>query len=272
METRHAAHPGRLVGKVALITGVNAPMGRAVAWHAAREGARLVLSDADGEAIEALHGELAHVGTQACIVAAPTHAEEGAKQAAFIALRRFGRIDTLIHTVTVHPSLEERIDIDIAGLAPMVLKGASAMRLQAEGNVVVAAFIVPAGEPEGYAAACAAAEDGIAAFVQDVAAEFYGYGVTVNGVVLHDHASGRTSPSSAHVQFIDAYRRASRFEDVARAAGFLASSEARGITGHTLVVAGGAPPCTKGERRPRQALRPIEEVYRLHSATEAGDA
>jgi 3alpha(or 20beta)-hydroxysteroid dehydrogenase len=49
---------GRFEGKVALITGAAGGIGSAAAWRLAGEGARLLLSDADGDRARALAAEL----------------------------------------------------------------------------------------------------------------------------------------------------------------------------------------------------------------------
>nr|WP_307937177.1 SDR family NAD(P)-dependent oxidoreductase [Salinispora arenicola] len=61
---------GRLSGKVSLITGAAHGIGRATAVWFAREGARLVVSDVDGAALEKCHAELAESGAEVTTVIA----------------------------------------------------------------------------------------------------------------------------------------------------------------------------------------------------------
>jgi NAD(P)-dependent dehydrogenase (short-subunit alcohol dehydrogenase family) len=55
---------GRLDGRIVLITGAAGGLGAACVRRLAAEGARLVLADLDGPAVERLAGELGHVAVQ----------------------------------------------------------------------------------------------------------------------------------------------------------------------------------------------------------------
>ena len=53
-----SAGAGRLVGKVAVVTGAAAGIGRATAVRFAAEGARLVLNDVDAEGLKRVAGQV----------------------------------------------------------------------------------------------------------------------------------------------------------------------------------------------------------------------
>jgi 3-oxoacyl-[acyl-carrier protein] reductase len=95
-----------LRGHVLVVTGAASGMGRAVAQAAAREGARLVLSDVDAERLKAAAGELGgEVRTVRADVTRPPEIE----LVFDLAEREFGRIDGLVTCagiITATPSLE----------------------------------------------------------------------------------------------------------------------------------------------------------------------
>lgn len=92
---------GRLNGKVALITGASAGIGRAVARALAGEGASLVLTARRAERLDALVEEAAALGVRAIAVTGDAREESTAKAVTAAALDAFGRIDILINNAGV---------------------------------------------------------------------------------------------------------------------------------------------------------------------------
>jgi NADP-dependent 3-hydroxy acid dehydrogenase YdfG len=87
----------KLNGKVAVITGASAGIGRESARALAREGARLVLIARREDRLEALGAEIRSLGSEAAIVAGDARQETTARQTVDTAVRTFGRIDILIN-------------------------------------------------------------------------------------------------------------------------------------------------------------------------------
>lgn len=88
---------GKLTGKVAIITGASAGIGKACALALAAEGAQLVLTARRNERLEALASEIDGLGSKAFIVAGDAREEDTAKQTIETAVRSAGRIDILIN-------------------------------------------------------------------------------------------------------------------------------------------------------------------------------
>ncbi len=106
--------PGKLTGKVAIVTGASAGIGRASALALAAEGAKVVITARRHERLEALATEINAMNTQAFIVAGDANDEETAKRCVETALREAGTIDILINNTgmgnyknLVDTSLEE---------------------------------------------------------------------------------------------------------------------------------------------------------------------
>lgn len=87
---------GRLHGKSAVITGAAFGIGRATAELFAREGARLIATDIQGDPLLALADELRHGGAEVETVVGDVSVEEDARRMIGAAADRFGRLDVLV--------------------------------------------------------------------------------------------------------------------------------------------------------------------------------
>jgi NADP-dependent 3-hydroxy acid dehydrogenase YdfG len=93
--------PGKLSGKVAIVTGASAGIGRECARALAAEGAQIVLTARRKERLVALAGEIEALGTRAFIVAGDARKEETARAAVQTAIDAAGRIDILINNAGI---------------------------------------------------------------------------------------------------------------------------------------------------------------------------
>ncbi|GAA4321139.1 SDR family NAD(P)-dependent oxidoreductase [Mucilaginibacter gynuensis] len=89
--------PGQLTGKVAIVTGASAGIGRASALALASEGAKLVITARRQDRLEALAAEIEAMNTHAYIVAGDANDETTAKRCVETALNEAGRIDILLN-------------------------------------------------------------------------------------------------------------------------------------------------------------------------------
>src|SRR3712207_2594916 len=94
---------GRLRGKSSVVTGAAKGIGRATAELFAREGARLVVNDVDGAALEGLRGRLAASGAEVEAVVGDVSVVEDARRIIGAAVERFGRLDVLVANAGVIP-------------------------------------------------------------------------------------------------------------------------------------------------------------------------
>jgi len=91
----------KLVGKVALITGASAGIGKASAIALAGEGANLVLTARRQERLDELVSLVKEAGGDAAVVVGDAREEEVAQQAVAAAKNTFGSLDILINNVGV---------------------------------------------------------------------------------------------------------------------------------------------------------------------------
>jgi 3-oxoacyl-[acyl-carrier protein] reductase len=89
--------PGKLSGKIAIVTGASAGIGQASARALAAEGAQVVITARRSERLEALAAEINAMGTTAHIVAGDAREEETAVRAVKTAVDAAGRLDILIN-------------------------------------------------------------------------------------------------------------------------------------------------------------------------------
>lgn len=237
---------GRFAGRVVMITGAANGIGAATARRFRDEGARLALIDlepigiADDDATLVMRGDCTDAG-----VIAGFHAT---------AVARFGAIDVLFNNVgqsarerasPFHESEEAtwRFVLEVSLLSAMRLSRLVAPAMRERGGRIVnmssdAAFAGDAGIVD-----YAAAKMGIVGFTRALARELAPHGVTVNAVApgaIRTRAHDRLTPAVIdHIRGTTPAGYVAEPEDVAGVVAFLASDDARYITGQTLLIDGG---------------------------------
>src|SRR5580698_3881653 len=83
----------RLTGKVAIVTGASAGIGRATAKLFAAEGAKVVMAARREAELETLAAEIAGEGGETAFLAGDVQSEDYAKALVELAVNRFGRLD-----------------------------------------------------------------------------------------------------------------------------------------------------------------------------------
>jgi len=237
---------GRLDGKVAIVTGGAGGIGRAISERYGAEGASVIVADVDGARAEAVAADIGDALGLACDV---TDREDCDR--VFAATReRFGRLDILVNnaalTRTERHFLEADddwwdriIDVNLTGAYNMALRAGRIMAAQRSG-VIVNLSSGGASKAHRGNAAYDAAKGGIEAFTRALALDLGPYGVRVCTLV----------PGSIDTQGLPEEERVKRGvnvplarigtpEDMAGPAVFLASDDARYVTGSIVFSDGG---------------------------------
>ena len=252
----------RLNGKVALVTGAGAGIGRAIALRFAQEGAKIVVADcnrssyASGEgAVEAIKS----AGGEAVFVFADVSRAADAENMVKATVDAFGRLDILVNNAgielyrTITEMTEEEwdtlIDINLKGV---FLCSRYAIPEMAEGGVIINMSSVASFKGSPRQSAYCASKGGVMLMTQAMATELRPRGIRVNalnpsiinddmGRILMDDMNAVTGTGMPGlVERIEQRQwRLGTPQDVANAALFLASDEASFITGHGLAVDGG---------------------------------
>jgi len=254
---------GRVEGKVAIVTGAGSTpgpgvgTGKATAIVLAREGARVLLVDLHPERAEETHTAIEEEGGAAEVFAADATKAADCEAMVRAAVDAFGTVDILVNNIglaslgTVVDLTEEQWDraLDI-NLRTAFLASKYAVPVMAAqgGGAIVNIASISALRGDGTAA-YSAAKGGLIALTVDMAYSHGRQGIRVNAV-----APGHiTTPMVLSVQdegpraeFTSRMREQAGLLgtpgtgwDVAWAAAFLASDEARWITGVTLPVESG---------------------------------
>ena len=239
----------RLAGKTAVVTGGASGIGRAAALRFAAEGARVAVVDRDGEAAEAVGADLA---LQVDVT------DRSAVERMVAEVRdAFGRIDVYFNNAGIaqaakpleHTSDEEwaRImDVNLTAVFTGARAVAPAMREDGGGAIVVTSSIAAA-RPRPGIASYVASKAGVNGLVRALALELAPT-IRVNAIapvavrtpMLKEFAFADSEEATiARVEQTIPLGRLTEPEDVAAAALYFASDEARCITGVVLNVDGG---------------------------------
>jgi NAD(P)-dependent dehydrogenase (short-subunit alcohol dehydrogenase family) len=247
----------RLRGKSAVVTGAAMGIGRATAELFAREGARLVLTDIQGDPLLALADELRSGGAEVETVVGDVSVEEDAHRMIAAAADRFGRLDVLVANAGIIP-LGDVMEMTTADWDQV-------MAIDGRGMFLTCKFAIEAMLPTGGGAiVCLSSISGLAGQKRQAAygpAKFVATGLTMHlavewadrGIRVNAVAPGtiqteavarlREEPSGAEyladVERRHPMGRLGEPAEVARAIAFLASDEASFITGAVLPVDGG---------------------------------
>ena len=247
---------GRLSGKVAIITGASAGIGRATAKLFAAEGAKLVVGARRQNELDALLAELRAAGGEAVALAGDVRSEEYAKALVALAVERFGRLDVAFNNAGVMgeagPSTgvseagwNEAIAINLTGSFLGAKHQIAQMLKHGGGSVIFTSTFVGHTFAFPGVAAYAASKSGLIGLTQALAAEFGPHGVRVNAILpgAVDTAMYRTMnntpESQAFITNLHALKRVASPEELARSVLYLASDDSAFVTGTASLVDGG---------------------------------
>lgn len=247
---------GRLSGRVALITGADSGIGRAVALAFAREGADVVIAylNEDEDAAEAKQA-VESAGRQALTIAGDIGDEAHCRALVEQTVQRFGRIDLLVNNAPFQgEAIENFLEISLervertfrTNILAMFTLVHYALPHMRPGSAIINTASIQAYQPTPTILDYATTKGAIVTFTKGLAQGRIKQGVRVNAVapgpvwtpLIPQSFSGEKVAKFGQDTPMG---RAAQPAELAPTYVFLASDESRFITGEVIGVTGGGP-------------------------------
>jgi 3-oxoacyl-[acyl-carrier protein] reductase len=236
----------RLRDTVALVTGAGRGIGRAIALAFAREGADLAVADRAAEGLDPLAAEVRGLGRRALAVRADVSAEADVARLVAGVEAGLGRVDVLVNNAGTIVLPGAVLETTLAAWETMmgtnarsvflctraVLPGMIARRRGHIVNIASSAGLRPLAERAAYCAS----KHAVVGFTRAVALDMRPHGIAVNAIAPGAVDTPLTRVSRPDIDRSDWLAP----DDIADVAVFLASREARGMTGAVVEVEGWA--------------------------------
>jgi 3-oxoacyl-[acyl-carrier protein] reductase len=243
----------RMSGNVVIITGAAKGIGRGIARVFASEGATVIVADLDERAGRATAANLAETGGAADFVLTDVTRQASCEAAVATVIEKYGRVDVLVSNAGIFPRafLHEMTEVDwdrifeinVKGMFFMVTAVLPHMRQRHRGRIVLTSSVT--GPVTGYPgwAHYGATKAAMLGFMRSAAIEVAKEGVTINAVMPGNiMTEGLEGMGQDYLDALAAsipMKRLGEPEDVGYAMLFLASNDAKYITGQTIIVDGG---------------------------------
>lgn len=247
---------GSLQGKVALVTGASAGIGRAIAFAAAREGASLVLGDVAEAGGKSVVAELKARGADACFLRTDIRNRADIDELLAFAIEKFGVPDVVFANAGVEGSISAPwetseadftwvIDTNVTGTWRTIAAVLPGMVKRGSGAIVTTASVAGLVGAGGLAA-YVASKHAVVGLTKSVAIDVAKSGIRVNAIcpgmidtAMVDRLQEAVPTFRETLMVFKPMGRLGNPEEVAEAAIWLASPAASFITGHTLAIDGG---------------------------------
>jgi 3-oxoacyl-[acyl-carrier protein] reductase len=241
-----------LTGKVAIVTGASRGIGRSIALALAAQGAKVVASARNAEALDSLVAEVEGQGGEATAVVGDVAVEADAARLVEEAVAAYGQVDILINNAGItrdglllrmkSEDWDAVIDTNLKGAFFCIRAAAKVMTKQRSGRIINISSVVGEMGNAGQANYCAS-KAGLLGLTKSVARELARRNVTVNaitpGFIVTDMTDGMTDKAREAMTEQIPMGRLGEADDVAHAVLFLASDLSSYVTGQILGVNGG---------------------------------
>jgi NAD(P)-dependent dehydrogenase (short-subunit alcohol dehydrogenase family) len=244
----------RLTGKVALVTGAQQGIGKAIALAYGREGASVVVNYLDDRAAgEAVAAQIHALGTRAVAVAGNV-AQTTDVHAMVEAGASLGGVDVLVNNAGIFPRVDfldmteeqwdEVLDVNLKGAFRCIQAVARQLVAQGKAGAMINLASGAAFRSSPRGVHYVSSKAGIVGLTRATALELARYRIRVNAIApgITDTAQPRYGMSEEELQAAAHQVPLGRIatpDDIAHLAVFLACDEASHITGQTIHVNGG---------------------------------
>jgi NAD(P)-dependent dehydrogenase (short-subunit alcohol dehydrogenase family) len=260
-----------LEGKVAIVTGSAGGIGLGIATRFAREGAKIVICDMDGDRLPEAAGQVEEAGGEVIAVQVDLSVEEEVERLFNQAVDRFGTLDILVNNAMMNTGEGSRgpfLKMQSAGWQRFMQanlgmlffcshRAAKIMARKRKGSIVNISTN-GAVRPHRNSLAYDAMKGAVDSFTRAAAVDLAPWGVRVNsiqpGLIATRPFLAQPAEAQAQRATVVPIGRAGTPADIAWAATFLASDDAEYMTGISILVDGGL--ITQG-RAPQAELSPV---------------
>ncbi len=243
----------RFNNKVALITGSAKGIGKSTAQIMAEEGAIVILTDIDKEALDKAYDEFCEKGYHVKKILIDLSNKEGVEQLINKTFEEFGRIDILVNNagVLLSSSIEDTtdkmidltIDINLKAVLYAIRAVTPIMKKQKYGRIVNLASITGKRGDNSTTFVYGSTKGAIITMTRSVARQLGPWGITCNAIAPHAVMTEMMSYWTDEKKQIMAdkipVKRLGTVEEMAQLITYLASDQAGFITGETININGG---------------------------------
>lgn len=247
---------GKLTGKVAVVTGASKGIGAAIAERLGKEGASVVVNYASDKAgAERVAKQIETNGGKALVVKADVSKKEDISKLFGETTLRFGKVDILVNNAGVYEfrpleavdeeHFHKQFNLNVLGL--LLTTKEAVQHMNGDGGSIINVSSVAAKTPREGGSVYSATKGAVDVVSRTLAQELGPRKIRVNS--LSPGFTDTEGVRSSDVASTDAFRdlavsrtplgRVGTGEDIAGAAAFLASEDARWITGETILIGGG---------------------------------
>lgn len=238
--------------KAAIVTGAGQGIGLEICKKLTAKGIRLILNDLDADLSERAAAEMRKNGADCISVPGDSGDLDIIQQLVDTAVSEFGRLDIAIANAGItlfgdffnySPEDFSRVmQVNLAGTFFLAQKAANQMKQQPEGGTLLFMSSVTGHQAHKDLAAYGMSKAALEMLAKNLVIEVSQFGINVNCVAPGATATERTLIDPNYEKIwsrTTPMGRPASVKDIANAALFLVSDEARHITGQTLVVDGG---------------------------------
>ena len=249
----------RFLDKIVLITGGASGLGRASVIRFAQEGAKVAIADINLDGARRVAKEVEKLGPEALPVQGDVRKIEDNQRMVDETLQKFGQLNVVFANAGIgggdvvelmDPSDWDRVlQTNLRGVFLTCKYSIPALKRSRDGAIVTMASSMAGWDTGLKGAAYMASKEGVTGLTKSLALQLGAYGIRVNAIcpgVIKTELGFR--PGMDKQEYESRYqrfakriplRRAGLPEDVAAAVAFLASEDARHISGSMLLIDGG---------------------------------
>ncbi|MBW2511089.1 MAG: 3-oxoacyl-[acyl-carrier-protein] reductase [Deltaproteobacteria bacterium] len=238
--------------KVAIVTGASRGIGRCIALALAAQGAKVVASARNAEALDKLVEEIKQQGGEATAVVGDVAVDTDASELIDQAVAKYGQLDILVNNAGItrdglllrmkNEDWDAVLDTNLKGAFLCIRAAAKVMSKQRSGRIINISSVVGEMGNAGQANYCAS-KAGLLGLTKSVARELARRNVTVNaitpGFIVTDMTDDMTDKARQAMTEQIPLGRLGEVDDIANAVIFLASDQSSYITGQVLGINGG---------------------------------